>query len=209
MPAIGDRINQYMVERLGYPAESVHDSRDRYLRAFGTTLSALRHRYAIDAVEFLDYVHDVPVDLYLQPDPELDGMLDRMPLRKIIFTNADAPHARRVLDRLGVTRHFELIVDIIALDYVNKPNVRSYARALEMIDATPGECVLVEDSLPNLLPARDMGMVTVLVCGSARVPAADFQISRITQLEAVMTGLVGGPPRGGLRLHEEDGGANM
>ena len=209
MRAIGNRINQYMVERLGYSPETVHDSRDQYLRAFGTTLSALRHRYGIDALEFLDYVHDVPIDLYLRPNPELNGMLDRMPLRKVIFTNADAPHARRVLDRLGVAAHFERIVDIIALDFINKPDLRSYARTLEMIGAAPGECLLIEDSVPNLLPAREMGMVTVLVASCEQPPVADCRISRITELEAALAGISGSPKAGGLVLREGDGGANM
>ncbi len=209
MRAIGNRINQYMVERLGYSPETVHDSRDQYLQAFGTTLSALRHRYGIDALEFLDYVHDIPLEFYLRPDPELSGMLERMPLRKIIFTNADAPHARRVLDSLGVARHFERIVDIIALDFVNKPDLRAYARVLELIGARPGECLLIEDSIPNLLPAREMGMATVLVAEGKRPPVADCHIARITDLEAALTGILCTRTPGDLMLREGESGANM
>ena len=64
-------------------------------------------------------------------------MLERLELRKIIFTNADAKHARRVLSRLGIMRHFESIIDIHLLEFVNKPDRRAYLRALDFASARP------------------------------------------------------------------------
>src|SRR5512143_2740956 len=110
--AIGHRINLYMTERLGIPAEEVSATRVNYLNAFGTTLNALRHYYGIDADEFLAFVHDLPLSRYIARDPALDSMLTTMGLRKVVFTNSDLPHARRVLSTLGVEHHFEQIIDI-------------------------------------------------------------------------------------------------
>ncbi len=191
--AIGRRINLYMVERLGYRPEEVNLKRDGYLQAFGTTLNALRHYYGIDSGDFLEFVHDIPLEDFLRHEPELDAMLARMPQRKVIFTNADAPHAERVLRRLGVSGHFDRIIDIRALDFHNKPDRRAYLKTLELLHAQPQECVFVEDSITNLIPARSLGMTTVLVGDGERADEAHHRISRITDLEDCLTGLAKPP----------------
>lgn len=184
--AIGDRINLYMIERLGMHPAEVSLRRDDFLKAFGTTLNALRHYYGIDPDEFLAFVHDLPLGSYIQREPALDQMLERMPSAKVIFTNADASHARRVLARLGISRHFQRIIDIHALEFINKPDRRAYLRALDFISAQPDECVLVEDSPSNIRPARSMGMLTVLVRDGDAAEGADYHIRQITELEPIL-----------------------
>jgi putative hydrolase of the HAD superfamily len=185
--AIGERIDQYMVERLGLAAGTTVALRKHYLETYGTTLNGLRHDYAVDPYDFLRFVHDVPVARYLTPSVELDAMLERLPLTKVIFTNADAGHAQRVLGCLGVARHFARIVDIHALDFVNKPDPRAYARALTLIGARPERCVLVDDAARNLRPAHEVGMRTVLVGPAGPpLPGVDFHISSILELENVL-----------------------
>jgi pyrimidine 5'-nucleotidase len=182
---IGNRINLYMTERLGMNPREVSERRQGFLRAFGTTLNALRHYYTVDPDDFLKFVHNIPLGGYLRRDPELDRMLGRLQCRKIIFTNADAQHARRVLSRLGVTRHFESIIDIHVLEFVNKPDRRSYFKALEFASARPEDCILIEDSMVNIAAARKLGITTVLVGGDAGNDGADFHIERITDLENI------------------------
>jgi putative hydrolase of the HAD superfamily len=189
MQAIGDRINRYMVERLNINPDEVTRTRDDFLKKFGTTLNALRRFYPIDPDEYLDFVHDIPIDRHLRYEGEVDQMLARLKLKKIIFTNADARHARRVLSRLGILRHFEAIIDIHLLDFVNKPDRRAYIKALDFACARPEECVLVEDSLVNILPARELGMTTVMVGQSLRRDGAHYHISRITDLASLLDGL--------------------
>jgi len=180
---IGNRINLYMIERLGMDPRDVTKRRQDFLHAFGTTLNALRRYYPVDPNDFLDFVHDIPLDQYIHYDPELDGMLGRMKLRKIIFTNADARHARRVLSRLRIMHHFESIVDIHLLDFLNKPDRRSYEKALGFVDAKPEECILIEDSGANIEGARRLGITTVMVGGRPEKDGADYHIEQITDLE--------------------------
>ena len=184
-PAIGQRINAYMVERLGLSPEAVTGMRHDYLDRFGTTLNGLRAEYGIDTKDYLAFVHDLPLECYLEPDPGLDQMLARMPQRKVIFTNADAPHARRVVARLGIERHFEQIVDVYAVNFISKPDPRAYAQALSIIGAAPRECVFVDDAVRNLRPAQALGINTVLVnpAGGRLPPGADYQIDSIRELE--------------------------
>jgi putative hydrolase of the HAD superfamily len=186
MQEIGKRINLYMLERLGMSVDEVTGTRDKFLRAFGTTLNALRRFYPVDPDEFLDFVHDIPLEDYLQYDPELDQMLQRIELKKVIFTNADAQHARRVLSRMGILRHFESIIDIHMLEFINKPDRRAYLRALDFVSARPDECILVEDSWKNIVAAKKLGIISVMVGNSARTNGADYHIHRITDLESVL-----------------------
>jgi putative hydrolase of the HAD superfamily len=183
MQAIGQRINLYMTERLGVQQEEVSTIRDNFLKAFGTTLNALRRYYSVDPDEYLEFVHDIPLDRHLQHDPALERMLESLKLRRIIFTNADAKHARRVLARLGILRCFESIIDIHMLDFVNKPYRRAYLKALDFASVRPEECVLIEDSPANIAAARELGMNTVLVGKTSKSNNAHYHIDRITDFE--------------------------
>jgi putative hydrolase of the HAD superfamily len=163
MAEIGRRMNQYMSERLGIPEDKVREIRDSLLESYGTTLNGLRRRCEVDPDDFLSFVHDIPLERFIGRDESLDQMLAALPLRKIVFTNADARHARRVLSRLGVLRRFEAIVDIHLVEFCNKPDPRAYRTALEFAGVRPEECVLLEDYPPNIQTAKAMGITTVLV----------------------------------------------
>jgi putative hydrolase of the HAD superfamily len=186
MNEIGNRINRYMVERLGISEDEVSRRRLAFLIKWGTTLNALRRHYSVDPDEFLDFVHNIRLNRYLQKDPALDNMLERLTLRKIIFTNADARHARRVLSHTGILRHFEMIFDIHMLDFINKPDRRAYFMILDFIGARPEECVLIEDSPANIHAAKELGMVTVMVGSEERVDGANYHIQNITDFEDLL-----------------------
>ena len=115
-----------------------------------------------------------------------------VPLGKVIFTNADALHARRVLRRLGIAHHFERIIDIRTLEFVNKPDRRAYLRALQLVGARPEECIFVDDCSANVVAAKALGLITVLVCNGSRGShdGADYRISTICELEPIITGLM-------------------
>jgi putative hydrolase of the HAD superfamily len=186
MAEIGNRIDRYMVECLAIRPQEVSRKRKSFLRDFGTTLNALRRYYTVDPEEFLSYVHDIQLSRYLQYEPELDRMLESLPIKKILFTNADAKHARRVLSHLGIIRHFESIIDIHLLEFINKPHRRAYLKALDILSARAEECVLVEDSLVNIIPAKKLGMMTVIVGEGIRGDGAHYHIPHIADLEKLL-----------------------
>ncbi len=189
---IGNRISRFMVERLGVRPEEVTGRRDAFLKSHGTTLNALRRFYDVDPDEFLAFVHNVDLTKYLHRDSALDRMLGRLDVCKIIFTNADAPHARRVLSHLGVLGHFESILDIHFLEFVNKPHQLAYLKVLDEISAQPEECILIEDSPANILTAGKLGMTTVMVRQGARKDGAHYTIDRITDFEPLIASLKNG-----------------
>ena len=93
-PKIKARIGLYMRERLDIPADQVDSLRHQLFEQYGTTLRGLQENYQVDVADFLAYVHDVPVANTIQPNPLLGQVLQSLPMRKFIFTNADVAHAR-------------------------------------------------------------------------------------------------------------------
>jgi len=130
--AIGTRISAYMRERMGFSSEEEKEIRSNYLRTYGTTLNGLQIHYDVDPDDYLSYVHDVPMEQYLSPDPNLHDLLEKLPQSKWIFTNADYNHADRVMTTLGVQNLFSGVIDIRALDYICKPRIEAYQKAMKL-----------------------------------------------------------------------------
>jgi putative hydrolase of the HAD superfamily len=192
MDAVGRRMLLYLTSRLGFAPDEAADVKKRFFARYGTTLRGLQVEYQVDADDYLRFVHDVPVENYIAPDPALDAMLGRCSLPKAIFTNADAAHARRVMERLGVAHHFSAIVDIHATGFHCKPDPEAYRRLLMLLDATGPACILVEDMARNLRPARELGMTTVLVDGD-KVDGVDYAIPNLLELEGLLGRLASRP----------------
>jgi putative hydrolase of the HAD superfamily len=186
MEQIRELILDYVRTRLGLPLEEADALRRHYFQTYGTTMRGLQINHQIDADEFLRYVHDIPVAQYIRANPRLDAVLEALPQRKVVFTNASQEHAEAVLDALGVRRHFARIVDVRDMDYESKPQPHAYARICEMLAARPEACMLVEDNVRNLRPAKDLGMATVLVGGDGSDPSVDYAIARVEEIGQVV-----------------------
>ncbi len=185
--AIGVRIDQYMAERLHIPADQVPALRRRLFSQYGTTIRGLVVTMHIDPLDYLDFVHAVPVGRMLQPDARLRQVLSALPPRKLILTNADRQHAGRVLDALQVTDCVEQIIDILDISPYCKPQAGAFECALRMAGAAdPAECVLIDDGLPNLATARQLGFHTVRVGGPNPSPEYEVGISTIHDLPAAL-----------------------
>jgi putative hydrolase of the HAD superfamily len=168
--AIAARIDRYMSERLHIPHETIPALREELHGRYGTTLRGLAATRAIDELDYLAFVHDLPVGDYLTPDPRVRAALQSLPLPKWIFTNADEAHSRRVLAALELDDLFAGTVDIRAIHPYCKPMPEAYRAALSRIAVSPQECVFIDDSMRNLAPARAIGMGAILVtpqCGQS------------------------------------------
>jgi len=129
-PAIKDRMNLYMMERLCIPEQDVPILREQYFKMYGTTLRGLQERHNVDKEDFLTFVHDLPLQEYLKPNPIVREVIAALPTRNFIFTNADVPHARRVLAALQLEDLFETVVDVNAVAPFCKPMPESFAIAM-------------------------------------------------------------------------------
>ncbi|KAJ4832129.1 hypothetical protein Tsubulata_038669 [Turnera subulata] len=114
-------IQEFMIEKLGIEESQVPDLCISLYRHYGTTMAGLRAiGYKFDYDDFHGFVHGrLPYDL-LKPDPVLRSLLLSLPIRKVIFTNADKNHASRVLSRLGVEDCFEAVLCFESLNDTDK-----------------------------------------------------------------------------------------
>jgi len=159
---IDARMRGYLAKYLDIHEDEAHRVQKSYFRQYGTTLRGMMINHAMDPIPYLDYVHDIDISL-IPADPALGDALARLEGRKIIFTNADVPHAERVLDRLGVADHFDAIFDIVEADFIPKPEPDIYDQLIKRFAIDPQGAVMVEDIARNLEPAAKLGMATVWV----------------------------------------------
>ena len=185
--AIRDRISLYMYERIGLDWNDIPGLRMKLFSTYGTTLRGLITLYDVDPEDYLKYVHDIPMQDLLKPDPNLRKMLQSYPHRKVIFTNADRNHAYRVLDILEIKDLFEKIIDIRDISPYCKPMPEAFEKALALSGVIPGESIMLDDSQPNLATARLIGMGTIRVGSNQLSWDYDECIRRIHDLPVVLS----------------------
>ena len=161
--AIRNRMNLYMIECMGLPEKDVPALREQYFKMYGTTLRGLQARHNVDMEDFLAFVHDLPLKDYLTPNPTQRSVIASLPNRKLIFTNADIHHARRVLTALQLDDLFETIIDIHAVTPYCKPMPESFAIAQELAnEPNPRKCVMIDDLPHTTRAALNVGMASLL-----------------------------------------------
>ncbi|HUK00618.1 MAG TPA: pyrimidine 5'-nucleotidase [Stellaceae bacterium] len=158
------RMADFIVHELGLAltVEDAHALRRRFFLDHGTTLRGLMLEHGIEPKAFLDYVHDIDLSP-VPPDPTLVDAIAALPGRKLIFTNGTEDYAERVIARIGLTGHFLAIHDIMACDYLPKPDPSGYAALIARHGVEPRTALMVEDMARNLVPAAALGMTTAWV----------------------------------------------
>ena len=159
---IDERMSAYIQRLLDVDAVEARKVQKQHFHDHGTTLAGLMMHQGVDPHHFLGDVHAIALDR-IAPDPRLARGLARLPGRKLIFTNGDAPYAQRVLDAIGIGDAFEALHDIHAAELSPKPNLHGYRLLLERFGIEPARALMVEDMAQNLLPAKKLGMTTVWV----------------------------------------------
>lgn len=168
----------------------------QYLAEYGTSLSGLMAVHGMDPAKFLDYVHDVDLDI-LKPDPNLRAAIEALPGRKFIFTNGSRGHAVNVGTHLGLFDLFDGSFGIEDMDYVPKPKRSPYIKFCDVFDIDPETAIMFEDSPRNLEVPKHMGMGTVLVTsdvdwsGETKVTSVDGTVKRADWIDVVTDDLSG------------------
>ena len=171
--AIKERMILYMRERMSIPENDVPVLREQYFKMYGTTLRGLQARHNVDAQDYLAFVHDLPLKDYLRPNPTQREIIASLPGRKLIFTNADVPHARRVLAALQLDDLFDGIVDVNAVAPYCKPMPESFAIAQEIAnEPDPRKCVIIDDLPRTTRAALNAGMASLLYGSDVLTPDA-------------------------------------
>ena len=175
------------------PAEARRVQKHHF-HTHGTTLAGLMKDHGVDPEHFLDDVHDISLER-VDSDERLASALDRLPGRKLVFTNGDETYARRVLGAIGVADKFEHLHDIRASGYRPKPDPYGYALLCERFAIDPSRALLADDMAANLQPAKALGMTTIWVDnGSERGShgLGDFIDYRIASVGEWLEQILGG-----------------
>ncbi len=159
---VSERITRFVARALALDHADAEQVRRDYFRTHGSTLLGLMTHHATDPEDYLSFVHDIDLEM-MQSNPELDAALGRLSGRKVIFTSANRNHTERVLARLGIRHHFELLFSIENSDYLPKPHSAIYLQMTAECGVEPSRAAMFDDSARNLIPASEIGMVTVWV----------------------------------------------
>jgi putative hydrolase of the HAD superfamily len=159
---IDERMGAYIQRLLGCDSGEARRVQKAHFHQHGTTLAGLMKEHSVDPHDFLADVHDVALER-VQCDERLQLFLPRLPGRRFVFTNGDAPYARRVLDRIGIADHFDDLHDIHSSSYRPKPDPHGYELLCERFGIDPDHALLADDMVQNLSPAKALGMTTIWV----------------------------------------------
>jgi putative hydrolase of the HAD superfamily len=159
---IDERMGAYIQRLLGCDSAAAKLIQKSHFHEHGTTLAGLMKEHDVDPHDFLADVHNIPLDR-VKADERLKSLLPQLPGRRFIFTNGDAPYARRVLEAIGVHDQFENLHDIHASDLRPKPDPHGYALLCDRFGIDAKRALLADDMVQNLAPAKALGMSTVWV----------------------------------------------
>lgn len=181
---INERINEYVRLNTGHRGDEVDAVRRDYKRRYGTTLGGLMRHESVDPDEYLQFVHDVPVEEMLRPDPALISFLGSIGLPMVIFTNGSHRHASRVLDVLGISPFFNGVCDLAATDYVGKPHRAAFETATRLLDCALDRTIFVDD-LPVNVEAGSRYCTFSVHVGTGEDGVGHLHVDSVPDLEPV------------------------
>ncbi len=182
---ISARITDYVQGLTGLPRAEAAALQKRYLDEHGLTLRGLMLHHDVDP----DAYHAMFADLSLEAlarDEALIAQIRRLPGRRLVFTNADEVHSRRVLERIGLGDLFGDVFHIASADFEPKPSQGAFDRLIAAHRIEPAATAFFEDRAMNLEPAARLGMTTVLVGAAAGANADPYVHYRAPALAAFL-----------------------
>ena len=160
---ISNRITDFIMSKYSLDIDQAKKIQKEYYLKYGLTLRGLIVEKKLEPEEFLDYVHDVEHP-ELKKNDQLISKIRILEGKKIIFTNATSKHAKKILKILELEHDFDQIIDIKDLEYIPKPDKRSYKKLLECLNLNKenlDKTIFFEDTVKNLIPAKKLGITTV------------------------------------------------
>ncbi len=190
-PHINRAMTEYLQTHLGLTESAAGELRRHYWKRYGATLLGLMRHHHTDPHHFLWHTHQFPeLDRMLVREPQLRATLQRLPGRKIVFSNAPVHYSRAILKALAIADLFDDVFSIERTRFRPKPDSYGFLRLCRANHLKPQRCIMVEDSLDNLRTASRLGMKTVWVTRAARAPGSvDVKVANLVQLPRLLAQL--------------------
>ena len=183
-PSMHGQINAFLKRNFGVAEDGANAMRERFWRAYGTTLNGLMRHHGVHPRRFLAETHVFPelADLVVHENA-LKHALERLGGTKLVFSNAPRHYVGQVLKAIGLARYFDAVYAIEDARYRGKPALHGFHFLLRKHNLDPHRCAFVDDMLDNLRTAHRLGMSTVWVSPTRRrVPFVDIRIASVTEL---------------------------
>ena len=161
---IDQKMTSFIADNLKISNEEAFNIQKQNFIDHGTTLAGFMNsgNDKINPDKFLEFVHDINLSS-LKEDNDLRRILLLLPGKKYIFTNGTKKHAENVLKKLNLENIFHSIFGIKEANYLPKPNIETYNLFLKTYKIDPKTSIMFEDMGRNLIPAKELGMKTVLL----------------------------------------------
>ncbi|MFN4203320.1 MAG: pyrimidine 5'-nucleotidase [Tabrizicola sp.] len=156
------RMTDWVMRALKVDRARADPLRAYYWQTYGTTLAGLMREHDVDPGPYLTEVHDIDFSV-LSPDPQLARAMASLPGRRIIYTNACAPYAEKVLAARGLSGLFDAIYGVEHADFHPKPDAQAFATVFARDGLDPARGAMFEDDSRNLAVPHGLGMKTVHV----------------------------------------------
>ncbi|KAJ0575548.1 putative pyridoxal phosphatase [Helianthus annuus] len=208
-------IIEYMVNKLDIDESKVLEMNTKLYREYGTSMAGLRALgYDFDHDDYHSFVHGRLPYEYLKPDPVLRSLLHSLPIRKVIFSNANEAHVAEVLHRLGLEDCFDDVICFESLNPKNqtdnpsapygsvigydnngelpespivcKPFENAFQQAFKMAKINPHKTLFFDDSIRNIQTSKLTGLTTVLVGSSQRKIGVDYALESIHNIREAL-----------------------
>ena len=182
------RMTDWVMQALQVDRARADHLRAYYWRTYGTTLAGLMREHDVDPGPYLNEVHDIDFSV-LAPDPDLARAIAALPGRKIIYTNACAPYAEKVLSARGLAGLFDAIYGVEHAAFHPKPDAQAFATVFALDGLDPARGAMFEDDSRNLAVPHALGMKTVHV--APKPDPADHIHPHTDDLAAFLARLMG------------------
>ena len=159
---INVKMSNYIMNLLDVDKIAADKMRAEYWKKYGTSLAGLMQNHKVDPEDFLRFVHDIDFSV-LTKDSKLLNALNKLPGRKLVYTNGTVPYACEVLKYRGLLDAFDEIYGIEDADYVPKPFTRAFEIIFLKASIVHNRSVMFEDEVRNLEVPFKLGLKTILV----------------------------------------------
>ena len=157
---VSKKMTEYISSKLNVDLIKAKELQTNYFHKYNTSLNGLMIHHDIPPEEFLKYVHDIDLS-FMKKDKLLREELEKLNIKKFVFTNGSKEHVKNITEHLGIEDLFDGIFDIVDAEFHPKPEAKAFDLMVKKFNIEPKDTIYIEDIAKNLSIAKARGSTTV------------------------------------------------
>ena len=157
---VSKKMTTYISSKLNVDLIKAKELQTNYFHKYNTSLNGLMIHHDIPPEEFLKYVHDIDLS-FMKKDKLLREELEKLNIKKFVFTNGSKEHVKNITEHLGIEDLFDGIFDIVDAEFHPKPEAKAFDLMVKKFNIEPKDTIYIEDIAKNLSIAKARGSTTV------------------------------------------------